>query len=133
MAQIQAYLGFTDNCKEAMTFYQQCLGGTLDLQTVGESPVAGDLPDPMQGRVLHSVLTLGDLTLMGSDMAQDARPNQAVSLMLQCDSQEQVETYFQKLSEGGAVTHPLSPSFWDSTFGHLTDRYGVQWMLNYTH
>lgn len=133
MAQIQAYLGFTDQCQEAMEFYQQCLGGTLEIQTVGQSPVAADLPAEAQDRVLHSCLTRGDLTLYGSDLARDAAPNQAISLMLQCTSHEEVETYFQKLSEGGQVTHPLGPSFWGSTFGHLTDRYGVQWMLNYTH
>ncbi|BDP44135.1 VOC family protein (plasmid) [Deinococcus aetherius] len=133
MAQIQVYLGFTDNCKEAMTFYQRCPGGTLEVQTVGESPVAADLPPEAQERVLHSVLTLGDLTLMSSDLGTDVRPNGAVSLMLGCTSREETETYFQRLSEGGQVTHPLSPSFWGSTFGHLTDRYGFQWMLNYTH
>lgn len=132
MAQIQAYLGFTDNCKEAMAFYQQCLGGTLDIQTVGQSPVAAHMPPELQDRVLHSCLTLGDLTLFGSDMAQHVTPNQAISLMLQCTSQQEVETSFQKLSEGGQVTHPLGPSFWGSTFGQLTDRYGVQWMLNST-
>lgn len=132
MAQVQAYLGFTDNCQEAMTFYQRCLGGTLEVQTVGESPVAADLPAGMQDRVLHAVLTRGALTLMGSDLGTDVRPNGAVALMLACDSREETERSFQALSEGGTVTHPLGPSFWGSTFGHLTDRYGFQWMLNHT-
>ncbi|WP_216320601.1 VOC family protein [Deinococcus aestuarii] len=133
MAQLQAYLGFTDNGQEAMTFYQRRLGGTLEVQTVGESPVAADLPAGMQERVLQWVLTRGDLTLMGSDMGTDVRPNGAVSLMLECGSREEIETAFQKLSEGGTVTHPFGPSFWGSTFGHLTDRSGFQWMLNHTH
>lgn len=133
MAQIQAYLGFSGQCREAMAFYQGALGGTLDIQTVGESPVAGEMPADAQNQVLHACLMLGDLTLMGSDMAGATAHSQAVSLMLQCDSQEQVTTSFQKLSEGGTVTHPLSPSFWGSTFGHLTDRYGVRWMLNFEH
>ena len=41
MAQLNAYLRFNGKCREAMTFYQACLGGELTIQTVGESPMAG--------------------------------------------------------------------------------------------
>lgn len=132
MAQIQVYLGFTDNCQEAMRFYQRCLGGELQVQTVAESPMATDFPAELQGRVLHSILSHGDLTLMASEMVHNATRSQAVSLMLQCTSPQEIETCFEHLSQGGQVTQPLVESFWGSTFGHLTDRYGVNWMLNYT-
>lgn len=130
MAQIQAYLGFAGQCREAMAFYQQCLGGELDVQTVGESAVSGEMAPETHARVMHASLTSGDLVLLGSDMGGRLEPGQTVSLMVQCDSREQTEAYFGKLSAGGTVTQPLTASFWGSTFGHLTDRYGIQWMLN---
>lgn len=130
MAQIQAYLGFSGQCCEAMAFYQEALGGELDVQTVGESPVAGEMPAEAAARVLHASLTRGDLVLLASDMGGDVAPSGAVSLMLQCDSADDLHATFGRLAQGGAVTHPPTPSFWGSLFGHLTDRYGVRWMLN---
>ncbi|MBZ9750785.1 VOC family protein [Deinococcus sp. HMF7604] len=130
MPQLQPYLGFNGNCQKAMTFYQACLGGDLDLMTVAASPVAAQLPPEMQNHVLHGRLVSGDLTLLASDMTQDTGRTQSVSLMLQCDSAEQARAAFEKLAEGGTVTQPLGPSFWGSTFGHLTDQYGIHWLLN---
>ena len=130
MAQIQAYLGFKDNCQEAMEFYQQALGGELDIMTVAQSPVAAHMAAELQDRVLHSSLVKGDLTLLASDMARDVSSSQSVSLMLQCASREEAETYFQQLSEGGTVTHPLGPSFWGALYGEITDRFGIRWLLN---
>lgn len=126
MAQVQAYLGFTDNGKEAVTFYRQCLGGTLGVQTVGGSPVAADLPPKARERVLHSVPTPDDLTPLGSDLGTAVRPKGATSPMLRYTGPEETETDFQKLPEGGQVT----PPFWGPTFGHLTGRPGFQWRLN---
>ncbi|MBZ9712408.1 VOC family protein [Deinococcus multiflagellatus] len=130
MPQLQPYLGFNGACQEAMAFYQQCLGGTLDLMLAGESPVAAQMPPELHGHVLHGRLVSGDLTLLASDMTQDTARSQSVSLMLQCASAEEAHATFDRLAEGGTVTHPLGPSFWGSTFGHLTDRYGIHWLLN---
>ena len=129
MAQVQAYLGFTDNCKEAMEFYQQMFGGNLEIMTVAQSPVAAQMPARLQDKVLHAALTSGALTLLGSDMVHDVTRSQSVTLALQCGSAEEAETYFHKLSAGGTVTHPLGPSFWGGSFGQLADRFGVYWML----
>lgn len=130
MAQIRVYLGFTDNCKEAMEFYQSCLGGQLEVQTVGESPVSADMPAEVQNQVLHASLTRGNLTLMASDMMQGGAGGSSVNLVLQCDDPQEAETLFSALSSGGTVTQPLTPSFWGSHFGQLTDRYGFSWMVD---
>jgi PhnB protein len=47
MAQINSYLTFSGNCREAMTFYKECLGGELAFQTVGESPLSDQMPKQM--------------------------------------------------------------------------------------
>jgi PhnB protein len=55
----------------------------------------------------------------------------AVSLMLNCSSEEEIKDYYSKLSEGGEPTHPLEISFWGALFGDLTDKYGNQWLLHF--
>ncbi len=116
-----------------MQFYQQCLGGELQLQTIRESPMADKLPAEMAGCILHSTLTQGNLALMASDMVGDQgliRGNH-ISMMLNCSSEEEIRTIYARLSEGGQATHPLENSFWGALFGDLTDKYGNQWLLHF--
>ena len=68
MTQLNSYLTFSGNCREAMLFYQDCLGGTLDFQTIGESPLADKMPPKMKACILHARLTTKSFQLMGSDM-----------------------------------------------------------------
>jgi len=132
MTQINAYLHFNGNCREAMTFYQGCLGGKLALQTVGESPMAGQMPAAAQKNILHAALTHDGITLMGSDMIgpEGVKKGNIVSLTLVCSSKEEIVTFFSKLSAGGKVAHPLKEEFF-GTYGDLTDKYGINWMFNY--
>jgi len=133
MTQINSYLTFSGNCREAMTFYKECLGGELTLQTIGDSPIADKLPPQMKDSVLHSTLTRGPLQIMATDMVSEqglVRGN-SVSLMLNCSSEEEIHTFYANLSKGGKATHPLENSFWGALFGDLTDRYGNHWLLHY--
>lgn len=134
MTQIQSYLTFSGNCREAMMFYQQALGGELTLQTIGESPLSDKLPPGMKDCILHATLHHGGIVLLGSDMVGEKgliRGN-AVSLCINCSSEEEIHRYYKNLSEGGIATHPLENTFWNALFGGLTDRYGNLWLLNYT-
>ena len=133
MAQINSYLTFNGNCREAMTFYEQCLGGVLTLQTIGESPLADKMPPQMKESILHSTLTKGDLVLMGSDIVGEKGllKGNSVSLMLNCSSEEEIRIWYKKLSDGGQATHPLEDTFWGALFGDLTDKYGNNWLLHY--
>ena len=69
MTQINAYLTFNGNCREAMSFYQECLGGELNLQTVAGSPMENEMPAEAKQKILHSSLTRDSLVLLGSDLA----------------------------------------------------------------
>ncbi len=133
MAHIITYLTFAGNCREAMEFYRSCLGGTLEFQTIGESPLAGSMPQEMRDCILHSTLTSGPLMIMASDMVGERgliRGN-AVSLMLDCNAEAELRTCFVRLADGGSVTHELEVTFWGALFGDLTDRYGNQWLLHF--
>jgi PhnB protein len=133
MATINAYLAFDGNCREAMTFYRDCLGGELSLMTVGESQVAAQMPKETQGSIMHAALTKAGLTLMASDTMGNfalVRGN-TVSLMLYCQTEEEIRASFSKLSVGGTVNTELKEEFWGSIYGDITDKFGIRWMFNY--
>jgi len=133
MTNINSYLTFSGNCREAMTFYKECLGGELTLQTVGESPMSEKLPAQMKECILHSTLAKGPLVLMGSDMVSEEglKKGNAVSLMLNCSGEDEIKTIYARLSAGGKANHPLENTFWGAVFGDLTDRFGNHWLLHF--
>ena len=130
---INAYLTFNGNCREAMTFYKECLGGELVLQTIGESPLSDKMPKKMKDSILHATLTNESLLLMGSDMVGEKGllKGNAVSLTLDCNSESEIKELYLKLSDGGKADHPPEHTFWNAIFGDLTDRYGNHWLLNF--
>ncbi len=133
MTQINSYLTFNGNCKEAMTFYKDCLGGELNFQTIGESPLSDKMPTQMKDCILHATLTKNSLILMASDMVSESGlvKGNAVSLSLNCSSEEEIKNYYTKLSNGGKQNHPIEDSFWGALFGGLTDKFGNHWILNF--
>ena len=132
MPEIQSYLTFSGNCREAMTFYKSVFGGVLNFQTVGESPMSEKLPKKIRECILHSILSNGRLVLMGTDMVPEngLRKGNSVSLVLNCNSESEIRKYYKKLSAGGSADHPLKKTIGGDLFGDLTDKYGNHWLLN---
>jgi PhnB protein len=136
MAELNVYLTFNGNAREAMTFYQESLGGTMDINTFGESPGNEQMDEATKNQVMHARLVNGDFLLMASDigtMHPHVTTGTSVTLSLNCLSKEEIESAFAKLSAGGTVTMPLENTFWGATFGMFTDKFGMHWMLNYDH
>jgi PhnB protein len=135
MGALRPYLHFDGTTRAAMEFYRDVLGGELEVQTLGETPWASDMPQ-MPGatpeKVMHSTLTKGDWVLMAADMMDPSsfKKGDTVSLCLVCESKAEIESVFKKLSEGGDVFMPLdkAPFGW---FAMFTDKYGTEWMLQY--
>jgi PhnB protein len=133
MTHLSPYLNFNGNCREAMTFYKESLGGELSLQTVGESPIAGQCPSAIHNQILHSSLMNGGLMLFGSDMAGQ-EPwvfGNAIGLMMNCSSEEEINNAFSRISAGGTVKDPLGVKFWGALFGTVIDKFGIRWMFHY--
>jgi PhnB protein len=133
MKRIAVYLTFDGNCREAMAFYRDCLEGELKVMTVGESPAAGRMPPEAQGKVMHAMLTSGEVAMMASDMLGPAgltRGNGA-SLMIECSSEEEVKTLLARLSAGGRAAQAPKVEFWGAMYADLTDKFGVRWMLSF--
>lgn len=134
MKNILSYLTFNGNCKEAMLFYKECLGGELYFQTVGESPMAKQMPKTMKDCILHSTLTNGNIRIMATDMVPQSRyiKGNNLSLMVDCESESEIKHLYEVLTADGYSNHPLENTFLGAIFGDLTDKYGNHWLLNYT-
>ncbi len=132
MTQINAYLTFNGNCREAMTFYKECLGGELNIQTVEGSPMEDQMPAEAKKNILHASLVKDGLVLLGSDMADRGNliKGNTISLSLNCSSENEIKTFFSNLSSGGQVAHPLH-DFFAGTMGALTDKFEKDWLLYY--
>ena len=128
MSKITAYIHFKNRCREAMTFYQECLGGELDLQVVKDSPMKDMFPPHLQDAILHASLEKGDLNLLGSELPNGDVEGFTVSLMLICDSKAELNSTFDKLAAGGKVIH-AGETFFAGTMGNLIDKFGMRWGL----
>lgn len=128
---LNAYIHFKDNAKEAMEFYHSILGGDFTKSTFGEFQMSQEPSEA--NKIMHSEINGGaDMTLMGSDTPQgmEFKPGNTITLSLSGDDAELLTSYFEKLSAGGKVDQPLTPSPWGDTFGMLTDKFGIEWMVN---
>lgn len=133
MAQLNPFLRFNDGrCREAMEFYKECFGGELAFMTIGESPMAKEMPPEKQHYIVHAELKSKNLIIYGSDMMRDkALIGDNVGCALNGESEDEIKTIFNKLAQGGEIFCPLGDAFWGALFGMVTDKYGVEWMLNY--
>ena len=128
---LNPYISFKDNAREAMQFYSSVFGGNLTMSTFADFQLAEDPAE--SDKIMHSQLdTDNGLTLMGADT-----PNQMpyddgsrVAISLSGESESELRGYWDKLVDGGSVTMPLEQAPWGDSFGMLTDRYGVNWMVN---
>jgi PhnB protein len=126
-----SYLTFNGNCREAMTFYKECLGGDLDIMNFEGTPM--NVPAEAKNRVLHSNLKKDGIHLMASDTMPDSPVSigDNISLSINCESKAQADDFYKKLGAGGKDTMPMQKTFWGAYFGMLCDKFGVNWMFNY--
>ena len=130
--QVNPYLSFNGECEAAFTCYARCLGGQPgEMFRYAGSPMAKDVPDDWQNKIMHASLTVGGQVLMGGDVAPDRYEKpRGFTLSIQIRSTVEAERIFHELSQGGQVTLPLEQTFWAARFGMLIDRFGIPWQIN---
>ena len=130
MSQLNPYLHFKNQARDAMEFYKSVFGGELQLMSFKDSNMP--VPAAEENNVMHSTLTAGDMVFMASDTPSEweYKPGTNVGMSLSGDNESELRGYFQKLSEGANVAQPLEKAPWGDTFGLLYDKYGIEWMVN---
>ena len=127
---VNPYLMFEGNCAEAMNFYKTALNGTLETMPFEGSPV--EVPDNYKDKILHSTLKFGDAVIMASDgiPGQKYDFGNGTHISISVNTLDEAKTFFKNLSDGGKITMPFEKTFWGASFGMLTDRFGINWMVN---
>ena len=139
MATINAYLTFDGTCEEAFNFYKSVFGGDFPMVgKFGDMPPQEGMPpisDEVKNRIMHMSLPISaETVLMGSDTMPGIHDHQVgnnISLSINTDSREESDLIFTGLSAGGKVSMPLADTFWGAYFGMWTDKFGINWMVNY--
>ncbi len=129
---IYPYLIFEGNCREAMNFYHQCLGGELTIMRVSETPLAVQFPSDYGDKTVHSRLIKDSFTLMASDNFQRTTDTgNKINLFVDLTSEEDLHRLFSLLSEKGTVQMPPHQTFWGAIFAEFTDKFDIHWRLNF--
>lgn len=130
-SRLNPYISFKGNAREAMEFYKTVFGGKLELSTFEEGGMAANQAAPSQ--IMHAMLEAENgMTLMGADTpdGMDYTKGTDISISLSGDNETELTDYYNKLAEGGTIAEPLKKAPWGDTFGMLTDKFGIFWMVN---
>jgi PhnB protein len=139
MASINPHIHFNGNTEEAFEFYKSVFGGSFsrlvrfkELKTEGFS-----FPEEELNKIMHIALPIGvGSTIMGSDvpsMLGVVNENENRSkVTIRAESKEEADKLFNGLSAGGTVEFPIGDSPWGSYFGAFRDKYGVEWMVDFS-
>jgi PhnB protein len=128
---LNPYLGFRDNARAAMEFYQSVFGGELTLSTFADFQASEDPAE--QDKIMHGMLvTESGLNLMGADTPNSMgyTPGDNDSVSLSGDDEAELRRYWDGLSAEGTLGMPLERAPWGDLFGMCTDKFGVSWLVN---
>ncbi len=129
---IQAYLAFKGNCQEALNFYKNIFGGEIiNRQTYEGKSI--DIPASYRDKLQHAELKGKGFHFMAYDAAPDTPLTSGSNMQMSIDlsSEEETEKIFNKLSASGRVHTPLQDTSWGAYYGHCSDQFDIQWMVNY--
>ena len=139
MALINPYIHFNGNAEEAFAFYKSVFGGAFgkiarykDISSP-EFPVA----ENDANRIMHIALPIGKSNvLMASDvlesMGQVTENDNRNTISISAESREEADKLFNGLSAGGKIEMPIADGPLSSYFGMFADKFGVQWMVDFT-
>lgn len=125
---VEPYLFFNGNCREAMEFYKSIFGDEIKVMTYDDVP--GPTQKGMAGKLMHASLVDGEVNLMASDSAKASDKMAKASISLAGTDEEKLTKIFDRLSEGVEVQYPLKKESWGDILGSVTDKFGIDWMVN---
>ncbi len=139
MTKLQSYLNFAGNAQEAFDFYKSVFGGEFSsVVRFKDFPMEGvAISKEDEDKIMHIALPIGDdSVLMASDVLESLGHELAqgnnVYVSVHPTSREEADRIFSALSEGAEVEMPIADQVWGDYYGSLKDRFGVQWMVNYS-
>lgn len=131
--QLNPYISFKDNARQAMEFYHSVFGGKLTMQTFKEFHASQDPSE--DNKIMHAALEAENgMAFMAADTPNQMgyTPGANISMSLSGENHAELKGFYEKLAAGGTIGMPLEKAPWGDTFGMLTDKFGINWMVNIT-
>jgi predicted 3-demethylubiquinone-9 3-methyltransferase (glyoxalase superfamily) len=135
MKKTTTFLTFVgDQCgkaEEAINFYTSLFPNS-EIRSLEKYPEgeAGGTP----ALIKHGVFTINTTEYMVSEsnFEHAFTFSPAISIFIECDSEDEMDTFFEKLSKGGQIMVPLDDYGFSNSrkYGWCADKYGVSWQLN---
>lgn len=137
MATINPYLNYNGNTEEAFNFYRSVFGGEFaGLQRFRDTPEADKLPEKDRDKIMHIALPIGKNILMATDAldsyGQKLHQGNNFYITVSVESEQEAKEIFNNLSQGGEIELELQRTFWAESFGMFRDKFGIQWMIDYS-
>jgi len=140
MTKLHTYLNFAGDTEEAFNFYKSVFGGEFtSVVRFKDMPMEGvNIPNEDKNKIMHIGLPIGkDNILMASDtlesLGQKLTQGNNVYISIHPESKEEADRIFYALSAGGTVEMPIADQVWGDYYGSFMDKFGAQWMVNYSH
>ena len=141
-ARICTYLNFPGTTEEAIGFYQKALKGKLlgkGFTRLGDVKGPEGMPplsDTDKNLILHVELeTLGGHIIKATDapesMGFTLNSGNNMHISIEPESRAETKRIFEALAIGGTITMELKDMFFGAYYGSLTDKYGINWMVNF--
>jgi PhnB protein len=133
---VDVYINFNGNCREAVEYYAQVFETeSPQIMTFGDTPPDPNfnLPEEAKNLVMHTRLTIAGSNVMFSDVFPGMPYTQGnnISLSIISKNMDEIQSYFNKLKDGGTVGMELQETFWSKCYGSITDKFGIIWQFNY--
>lgn len=129
MQKIITFLMFEGRAEEAMNFYTSLFpaSSVVSISRYGAEDAA------MAGKVIHAVFSLNGQNYMCIDSSAHHAFTftPAMSLFVDCTTEQEIDGLFAALSEGGSILMPLSAYPFSKKYAWLSDKFGVSWQLSY--
>jgi PhnB protein len=126
------YVHFPGTAREALTFYGDAFGCSVQLHTFAEF---GRTDGPAE-TIAHGYLTEGPIRLFAADVVANEPSVRCEGMMLSLlgtAAPSVLRDWFSKLSEGGRVVDDFQERPWGASDGQVIDRYGLHWLIGFEH
>ena len=130
---VQAYVTFDGRCEEALDFYKKSIGAVVTGLMRWKDSQDKDMKGPpgYEEKIMNASFRIGETELMADDgMGEKRAEFKGMTLAIEVADDAEAKRVFTALGDGGNITMPLMKTFWTSSFGMLTDKFGVPWMVN---
>lgn len=133
------YLSFNGNCKEAFALYEKVFNTKVTYScTYGQQESMPAMSEVDKNKMLHCYMPINEhVALMGSDIVEGLGSpalvkGNNVAINISVSSAEDAKRMYADLSADGTIIMPLEPTFWAQLYAMFTDKFGIDWMINYS-